>query len=186
MKRTALVLTVLALSACQAPMPTQSGMPTQSPRSTTTSAPSTLLVDLGDGIQLSVVGTDTATTSQDPTCAAAVHGLRTADGAFQALLITPGCVGTDNTPENGNHGFYPAPPATARVDKVSTPVGDATLFSNQYSECTSSCYMGTDEVALVMVGDRVVQVIAVTAPASGTMERDRAGLVAVLQGLRRA
>jgi hypothetical protein len=46
--------------------------------------------------------------------------------------------------------------------------------------------MGTDEVALVAVGNRVVQVIAVTAPASGTMERDRVGLVAVLQGLRRA
>jgi hypothetical protein len=43
--------------------------------------------------------------------------------------------------------------------------------------------MGTDEVAL-KVGNRVVQVLAVTAPPSGTMERDRTGLVAVLQGLR--
>jgi len=187
MKRTALVLAAFALlSACQVPMPTKSGMPTQAARSTTTSAPSTVLVDLGDGIQLSVVGTVTTTSSQDATCAKAVHGLRTADGAFQALLITPGCVWKDSTPENGNHGFYPVPPVKATLDKASTPVGDATLFSNQYSECTSSCYMGTDEVALVTVGDRLVQVIAVTAPASGTMERDRAGLVAVLQGLRRA
>jgi hypothetical protein len=69
---------------------------------------------------------------------------------------------------------------------VATPVGDAVVFSNQYSDCSSSCYMGTDEVALVTVGTRVVQMIAVTAPASGTTERDRAGLVAVLQGLRRA
>jgi hypothetical protein len=33
---------------------------------------------------------------------------------------------------------------------------------------------------------RVVQVVAVTSPASGTTQRDRTGLVAVLQGLRRA
>ncbi|MHB1009987.1 MAG: hypothetical protein ACYC1E_12275 [Propionibacteriaceae bacterium] len=34
------------------------------------------------------------------------------------------------------------------------------------------------------VAGHVVQVVAVTAPASGTTGRDRAGLVSVLQGLR--
>ncbi len=189
MKWTALVLVVLALSACQVGTPSATEAPaptTTATASSTISGPSTLLVDLGAGIQLSVDGTVTTKRSQDATCAPAVHGLRTSEGDFQALLITPGCVATDNTPENGNHGFYPAAPAKALVDRVSTPVGDAVVFSNQYSECTSSCYIGTDEVALVTVGTRVVQVIAVTAPASGTMERDRASLVAVLQGLRRA
>ena len=186
MKRTALVLAVLALSACQAPTATTSTAPVPSVRSTTTSVPPIVLLDLGAGIQLSVVGTVTTTISQNESCASAVHALRTADGVFQALLITPGCVATDTTPENGDHGFYPTPPAHATLDRVATPVGEATLFANQYSECTSSCYMGTDEVALVTVGSRVVQVVAVTAPASGTRNRDRAGLVALLQGLRRA
>ena len=180
MKRTALVLVVLALSACQ-PAPAEPRL-----SATVTAGPSRVFVDLGEGIELSVTGTVTTTSSLDASCAIAVHGLRTTDGEFQALLITPGCVGTDNTPENGNHGFYPKAPANATVDRVVTPVGDAVVFSNQYSECTSSCYIGADEVALVTVGSRVVQVIAVTAPASGTMERDRTGLVAVLQGLRRA
>lgn len=181
----ALVLVILLLSGCQAAAPTPTVAPTVAP-SLTTSAPSTVLIDLGDGIQLSVVGTVTTRPSQDASCAATVHGLRTAGGDFQALLLGRGCVATDHTPGNGNHGFYPAPPAAAQLDRVTTPVGEAVLFSNRYSECTSSCYMGTDEVALVTVGNRVVQVIAVTAPASGTAERDRADLVAVLQGLRRA
>jgi hypothetical protein len=181
MKRTALVIVVLALSACQQTVPT----PAVSPN-LTTSAPSSVAIDLGDGIKLSVVGTVTTRPSRDASCAATVYGLRTAGGDFQTLLLGSDCVGTDRTPGNGNHGFYPAPPAAAQLDRVTTPVGEAVLFSNQYSECTNSCYMGIDEVALVTVGKRVVQVIAVTAPASGTTKRDRAGLVAVLQGLGRA
>lgn len=175
MNRTALVLVALALCACS---PNTSVTPTL--------ASSIVELDLGDGILLSVAGRVTTTSAIDPGCAAAAHDLRTPNGEFQALMITPGCVGTDNTPENGDHGFYPAAPAKATVDRVPTPVGDAVVFENQYSECTSSCYVGTDQVALVTVGNHVVQVIAVTAPASGTTERDRAGLVAVRQGLRKA
>ncbi|MGV8850612.1 MAG: hypothetical protein ACOH16_13830 [Propionibacteriaceae bacterium] len=110
---------------------------------------------------------------------------KTSGGEYQAVLLAPGCAATTTIPENGNHGFYPSPPATAKVAPVSTPVGDAVVFSNQYSDCYSSCYMGTDEVALVSVASRVVQVIATSSPAAGTVDRDRAGLVAVLQGLRK-
>jgi len=181
MKRVVLVAGVLALSACQPAAP-----PPPVTTAVTTSGPSTFLVDLGDGIQLSLAGTATSTSSRDPRCANSMFQVRTTGGAFQVTLLEPSCAGNETTPGNGNHGFYPAAPATARTDRAATPIGEAVLFSNQYSECTNSCYMGTDEVALVTVGNRVVQVIAVTAPASGTMKRDRTGLVAVLQGLRRA
>lgn len=177
--RPALVLVVLALSACQ-PAPPAAVAPSVS------NGPSTFLVTLGDGIQLSLPGKAGVTASVDPTCAGQVVELKTSSGEYQAALLEPGCVATDTIAENGNHGFYPAAPATATVDRASTPVGEAVLFANQYSDCSSSCYMGTDEVALVTVGGRVVQVIAVTAPANGTTARDRAGLVAVLQGLRKA
>jgi len=180
-KRAALVLVTLALAACQpAPVPA----PTAVPVTATTSG--TTLVDLGDGVHLAVTGTVTSTPSLNATCADAVYAVKTSDGTFQALAIRPGCPGTTDIAENGDHGFYPTAPPRALVDHVATPVGDAIVFANQYSECTSSCYMGTDQVALVPVGSKVIQVIAVTAPASGTIDRDRAGLVAVLQGLRRA
>ena len=148
--------------------------------------PSSFLVTMGDGIQLSLPGRAASTTSLNAACASEVFQLKTTGGEYEVASLLPGCTATTAIPENGNHGFYPAAPPTALVDRVATPVGDAVVFSNQYSDCASSCYMGTDEVALVTVGTRVVQMIAVTAPASGTTERDRAGLVAVLQGLRRA
>lgn len=65
-------------------------------------------------------------------------------------------------------------------------MGAATLFTNQYSECTSSCYIGTDEVALLTVDGTVVQIMAVTSPASGTTSHSRAALVELLQTLRHA
>lgn len=179
MKRAALVSAVLALSACQTVPPA-----TLAP--SVSNGPTTFVASLGDGIQVSLPGTASLTASLDTTCAGQVFELKTTGGEYEAVLLLPGCAATTAIPENGNHGFYPSAPPTAQVDRVATPVGDAVVFSNQYSDCSSSCYMGTDEVALVTVGTRVVQVVALTAPASGTTERDRAGLVAVLQGLRRA
>jgi len=140
--------------------------------------------DPGRRIQISLPGKASATSSPDSTCATQVFELKTSGGEYQAVLLAPGCTETTTIPENGNHGFYPSPPATAKVDTAASPVGDAVVFSNQYSDCYSSCYMGTDEVALVSVANRVVQVIAPSSPAAGTTDRDRAGLVAVLQGLR--
>jgi hypothetical protein len=177
-KRTALVLAILALSACQSPP--------SAPVPSVSNGPTSFLVTMVDGIQLSLAGTAGTTTSLDPTCASEVFELKTTGGEYEVASLLPGCTATTAIPENGNHGFYPAAPPTALVDRVATPVGDAVLFSNQYSDCSSSCYMGTDEVALVAVGSHVVQVIALTAPANGTTARDRAELVAVLQGLRRA
>jgi hypothetical protein len=175
MRWTALVLAALALAGCTRAVP----------QSVTTTS-GEVVVGLADAIRLSVSGTATTVDSADPTCAGSLYRLRTSSGEFQAFVLAQGCTATDGTPENGNHGFYPTVPARARTDQVSTPVGPATVFSNQYSECFTSCYMGTDEVALVPVAGRVVEVVAVTSPASGTTQRDRAGLVAVLQGLRRA
>ncbi len=124
--------------------------------------------------------------STNPDCASVVKRFTVASGDYAAVVLTPGCPGTTNTPENGDHGYYPTPPPRAKVQQAETPVGTATLFTNQYSECTSSCYMGGDEVALVTVDGIVVQIIAVTAPASGSVDRNRADLVQLLQTLRRA
>ncbi len=178
MVRALLVAAVFALSACQA-------APAAAPVPSVSNGSSTFLVDLGDGIQLSLPGKASSTASPDTTCARQVFELKTSGGEYQAVLLAPRCTATTTIPENGNHGFYPSPPATAKVDRVSTPLGDAVVFSNPYSDCYSSCYMGTDEVALVSVANRVVQVIAPSSPAAGTTDRDRAGLVAVLQGLRK-
>ncbi|MBI4898986.1 MAG: hypothetical protein HY829_00750 [Actinobacteria bacterium] len=175
MRWTAVVLAALALAGCTHTVP--------QPVTTTGGE---VVVGLADAIRLSVLGTATTIDSPDPTCAGSLYRLHTSSGEFQAFVLRQGCTATDGTPENGNHGFYPSVPAGARTDQVSTPLGPATVFSNQYSECTTSCYMGTDEVALVPVAGRVVQIVAVTTPASGTTQRDRAALVAVLQGLRRA
>lgn len=177
MKRAPLVAALFVLSACQAAPPAV-------PVPSVSNGSSTFVVTLGDGIQISLPGKASATSSPDSTCATQLFELKTSGGEYQAVLLAPGCTATTTIPENGNHGFYPSPPATAKVDRASTPVGDAVVFSNQYSDCYSSCYMGTDEVALVSIANRVVQVIAPSSPAAGTTERDRAGLVAVLQGLR--
>ena len=177
MNRATWVAALFVLSACQTAPPAV-------PISSVSNRPSTFVVTLGDGIQISLPGKASATSSPDSTCATQVFELKTSGGEYQAVLLAPGCTATTTIPENGNHGFYPSPPATAKVDTAASPVGDAVVFSNQYSDCYSSCYMGTDEVALVSIANRVVQVIAPSSPAAGTTERDRAGLVAVLQGLR--
>lgn len=177
-KRATLVAAVFVLSACQA-------APPAIPVPSVSNGSSSFVVSLGEGIQLSLPGRASSTSSPDSACASQVFELKTSGGEYQAVLLAPGCTATTAIPENGDHGFYPSPPATAKVDWVSTPVGDAIVFSNQYSDCYSSCYMGTDEVALVSIANRVVQVIAPSSPAAGTTDRDRAGLVAVLQGLRR-
>lgn len=119
-------------------------------------------------------------------CASVIRRFTATTGEYAAAALIAGCLDTTETPLNGDHGFYPKPPATARTEQVQTPVGTATIFSNQYSECTSSCYMGADEVALVTVDGATVQIMAVSAPASGTRERSRADLVALVQTLRRA
>ena len=185
----ALALLVLVLAACQ-PTPavptystTKDALPPPTLKPTMTS--STTVVNLGAGIELSVAGTVEGKTSPEVACSASIHALSTAIGDFQAVLIAPEC-DWSGQPGNGNHGFYLKAPATATVERVATPIGDAAVFSNEYTECTNSCHTGTDEVALVTVGTRVVQVIAVTAPANGTKTRDRSALVNVLQWLRKA
>lgn len=122
--------------------------------------------------------------SPNADCASAVQRLTTSLGDYAAVALHRDCPATTDTPQNGDHGFYPKPPPTAKTEQVETPVGTATLFTNQYSECTSSCYIGGDEVALVTVDDSVVQITAVTSPASGTTSRSRADLVQLLQSLR--
>jgi hypothetical protein len=119
-------------------------------------------------------------------CASVVHRLTTSTGDYAAVELIPDCDATSDTPQNGDHGFYPKPPPRAKVEEAQTPVGPAAIFTNEYSECTSSCYIGGDEVALVTVDGTVVQITAVTAPANGSVKRSRADLVQLLQTLRRA
>lgn len=124
--------------------------------------------------------------SANSDCAAATRRLTTATGEYAAVALKPGCTATTNTPQDGDHGFYPKPPPRAKVEEAQTPVGTAAIFTNEYSECTSSCYIGGDEVALLTIDGIVVQITAVTAPANGSLKRSRADLVQLLQGLRRA
>ena len=174
----------MLLSGCGLTYVTMEPLPAETSASVAkSSAPGTVLVG---PVLITGVSDATDRRSSNADCASGVLRLTTATGEYAAVALKPGCVATSNTPENGDHGFYPTPPPRARTVQVETPVGTATLFTNQYSECTSSCYMGGDEVALVSVDGIVVQITAVTAPASGTIERDRKDLVQLLQGLTRA
>ncbi|HEX5334879.1 MAG TPA: hypothetical protein VFW55_03310, partial [Propionicimonas sp.] len=82
------------------------------------------------------------------------------------------------------HGYYAEPP-DGTFEQVITPVGPARIFSNKYYECTNSCAYGTDEVALVDAGERIIQVTAVTSPSGGETSRSRPELVELLQGLHK-
>lgn len=64
-------------------------------------------------------------------------------------------------------------------------MGPARILPNKYSECTNSCAYRTDEVALVDVGGRIIQVTAVTSPPGGETTRSRPELLELLQGLHR-
>ncbi|HEY3337933.1 MAG TPA: hypothetical protein VGK18_05485 [Propionicimonas sp.] len=140
-------------------------------------------VPLGKGVTLIVDGEDAIAELSANDCAGQVHQLTTPTGRYLVVQIETGCTGS-TTAGNGSHGYYAEPPG-GTFEQVSTPAGPARIFSNTYYECTNSCAYGTDEVALVDVGGRIIQVSAVTSPSSGETTRSRPDLVRLLQGLRR-
>lgn len=181
MKRVLLVAVLLPLLVgCTLPHPPSPVDPSTSPAATQ------LVIDLGGGVTLAVLATDSSwapTAERD--CADTVHRLTTPTGEYQVALLRADCTGEPQA-LNGFHGSFVAPPAGSEVATAATPLGPARLFSNQYEECTNSCRFGTDEVGLVAVGGRTVQAIAVAAVGGATHTRDRAQLVSLLQGLRKA
>jgi hypothetical protein len=172
------VLLLVTLGGCVGPV-----RPTVAPPSQVQET--RIVVDLGEGITLTLVGTDEATAPADQACVRTTHRLNTASGRYQAALVKPGC---DNTqrPGNGFHGYFTAPPEGVAVESAETPVGPAEVFDSEYYECTNSCATGVDQVALVPVGTQILQVIAETSPSGSRKTRDRADLVALLQGLRKS
>jgi hypothetical protein len=138
-------------------------------------------VPLGKGVALTVNGEDSSSVPSPNDCAERVHQLTTVTGRYQVILIETGCTGS-TTAGNGFHGYYVEPPG-GTFEQVITPAGPAIIFSNKYYECTNSCAYGTDEVALVDVGGRIIQVTAVTSPSGGETTRSRPELVELLQGL---
>jgi hypothetical protein len=178
MKRLLVALVGLLLVGC-------SLLPTPSePSSSAAFTP--LVIDLGNGIDLAVVGEDTSwQPADDGDCAGTVHRLTTPTGEYQVTPLGPEC--TNNSRAlNGFHGYFVSPPPGAEVSRASTPLGPALLFSHEYEECTNSCGFGTDEVAIVAVGGRTVQVIALAQVGGSVHTRDRAQLVSLLQGLHKA
>lgn len=147
--------------------------------------PSQFVIDLGAGVKLAVIGEDSAWATHDEyRCADDMHRVTTATGDYQVTLLRSDCTSAPKA-LNGFHGYFAAPPAGAE-ETAATPIGPALLFSNEYVECTNSCDSGTDEVALVAVGDRTVQVIALAQVGGSVHTRDRGQLVALLQGLSKA
>jgi len=181
MKRVLLVAVLLPLLvACTLPHPRPPDDPPTSP------AASQLVIDLGGGVWIAVLGTDSSwAPTAEHNCADAVHRLVTPTGDYQVALLRADCTGAPQA-LNGFHGYFVSPPAGSEVATATTPLGPARLFSHQYEECTNSCGFGTDEVALVAVGDRTIQAIAVAGVSGAARTRDRAQLVSLLQGLRKA
>jgi hypothetical protein len=148
--------------------------------------PSHFVVDLGAGVKLAVLGEDSTWSTRDEhRCADDMHRLTTATGDYQVTLLRSDCTSAPKA-LNGFHGYFAEPPAGATVSTATTPIGPAQLFANEYEECTNSCGFATDEVALVSVGDRMVQVIATAQVGGSDHTRDRAQLVSLLQGLSKA
>ena len=139
-------------------------------------------VPLDRGVALTLYGEDSASVPIPNDCTERVHHLTTPTGNYQAMLIKPGCTGSP-TVGNGFHGYFAEPPG-GTFEQVITPAGPARIFPSKYYECTNSCAYGTDEVALVDVGGRIIQVTAVTSPSGGQTTRSRPELVQLLQGLR--
>ncbi len=139
-------------------------------------------VPLGKGVALTTFGEDSTTAWGPNDCAERVHQLTTPTGNYLVILIKPGCTGSP-TAGNGFHGYYAEPPGGFK--SAETPVGPAKVFSNSYYECTNHCTYGTDEVALVDVDGRIIQVTAVTRPSSGETTRSRLDLLELLKGLHR-
>jgi hypothetical protein len=177
----ALVLLPLVVGCALSPL-VKPDDPTPEP----TTSPSRFTIALGDGVQLAVMGEDSAWATTDQyRCADDMHLLGTATGDYQVTLLRSDCTSAPKA-LNGFHGYFAAPPAGVEVATADTPIGPAKLFSNQYEECTNSCRFATDEVALVTVGDRVVQVIALAEAGGDVHTRERADLVSLLQGLSKA
>ena len=183
MKRLLLALVLLPLVVGCALIPlVKPDDPTPEP----TTSPSQFTIALGDGVQLAVLGEDsTWSTTDQYRCADTMHQLTTATGDYRVTLLRSDCTSAPRG-LNGFHGYFAAPPAGAEVSTAATPIGPAQLFSNEYEECTNSCGFATDEVALVAVGDRTVQVIATAQVGGSDHTRDRAQLVNLLQGLHKA
>lgn len=185
MKRTLLIAVLVPLMVgCTLFIPRiKPDDPTPEPRP----SPSPLVVEFGDGVQLALIGEDWPwQTSGDRSCADTVHRLTTPTGDYQVSLLRKDCTG-DPEALNGFHGAFTSPPAGGEVATANTPLGPALLFTHQYEECTNSCGFGNDEVALVAVGGRTLQAIALTqVGGSGAHAGDRAQLVALLQGLSKA
>ena len=149
-------------------------------------SPSQFVLELGNGVRLAALGEDsTRTTTGSDNCAGTIHRLTTATGEYQVTLLRSDCTSVPRA-LNGFHGYFTEPPAGVEVATATTPIGPAQLFSNQYVECTNSCGSATDEVALVAVGSRTLQAIALAQVGGSVHTRDRAGLVSLLQGLSKA
>lgn len=178
MRRVLLAAVVAVLLAgCQRP-----DVPTVRPQ-TPSPAPAEIVVALAPGLELVVLGTEVALAPAANDCTTMVHRLATPTGRYQAAVLGADCTAGD-APGNGFHGYFPAPPRDAQVERAATPVGPALVFGSEYDECTNSCATGIDQVALVDVGGRTLQVIAETSPSGSQKSRERADLVELLQGLR--
>lgn len=177
MKRLLVSLVALVLVGCGI-------IPTPAEPSTTAAFPQRS-IDLGIGVELTIVGEDSAVEpADDGDCGGTVHRLTTSTGSYQLTVLGTECT-NDPKALNGFHGYFVSPPQGAEVSTATTPIGPAQLFSHKYEECTNSCGFGTDEVALVAVDGRTVQVIAVAQVGGPARTRDRAQLVSLLQGLRK-
>lgn len=151
-----------------------------------TPSPSQFVISLDNGVELAALGENSVWETTDSyRCADVVNQVTTATGVYRVTLLRSDCTSAPKA-LNGFHGYFAAPPAGVEVATADTPIGTAKLFSNQYEECTNSCRFATDEVALVTVGERILQVIALAEAGGDVHTRDRADLVSLLQGLSKA
>jgi hypothetical protein len=78
-------------------------------------------------------------------------------GYLQLSAYATGCAATDNgRPGNGRHGVYRSTadvPADrlASATRTHTALGDATVFTQPYYECTNSCHTYTEAVAVILL-----------------------------------
>jgi hypothetical protein len=79
------------------------------------------------------------------------------EGYLQLSAYATACAATGNgRPGNGRHGVYRSAadiPADrlASATRTHTALGDATVFTQQYYECTNSCHNYTEAVAVILL-----------------------------------
>ncbi|MEU3270013.1 hypothetical protein ABZ639_04155 [Saccharomonospora sp. NPDC006951] len=113
-------------------------------------------------------------------------GYEFAGGDLVVEAFPPECEGKTDRVGNGNHGYYRSladVPQPVDVRRVTTGLGEAEVFTQEYFECTNSCSDWQEPVAIVTLDDPVDEDYPTLVVRGVKDAFDRDALVVVLRAL---